>query len=612
MFKQGVRLSNFKIALYVRCSTEEQGARANPEGTIKNQEQRLRQEIINRNRTSSFGELVAVFVDDGVSAKDTKRPALQRLLRAVEAGEVTMVMATEYSRISRNMRDFASMWELFKSFKCAMVSLRENFDTSTAAGEMMLYNMANLAQFERRLTSERVVLSRLDRAQRGLFNGGVVPLGYKRCDRPGHLEIDNEDSNCIKEAFDSFLKTKSIAAAAKWLNSNNFIPRRMIDGGGRKARVGHFTVSNLHIILSNKVYAGVLEYKKQGEAQEAAASWDPIISKEIFLKVQKLLSENYRKRKTEMKSRYPYTLTGIIYCKVCGDILSGKSAHGKTTKVGYYEHGWATRKNATLVNKALECKMHKRVPAKILEPVVHGEVEKLLLEPELAESIVLEAKKLHAKIYSSDEREKYLRREIASCTNQLESLVDRISKIPFGVPVDEMYKAMQQLGEKRDKAKQELEVEQKTNSVGGEIPVELTDYQEFLRAMKVLWFSEVSSNELKEKIVKKLVAKIEVEKGNLDIKYYAEKNYVRREMGTLVSRPSLEGQRNEVLGGIEVAELPKMSQNLISTCESSNTICNGAQDWTRTSILVTVLPPQGSASTNFATWAYVKNECLSA
>ena len=119
-------------------STEEQGARANPEGTIKNQEQRLRQEIIARNRTSSFGELVAVFIDDGVSAKDTKRPALQRLLRAVEAGEVTMVMATEYSRISRNMRDFASMWELFKSFKCGMISLRENFDTSTAAGEMML------------------------------------------------------------------------------------------------------------------------------------------------------------------------------------------------------------------------------------------------------------------------------------------------------------------------------------------------------------------------------------------------------------------------------------------------------------------------------------------
>ncbi len=51
----------------------------------------------------------------------------------------------------------------FKSHKCSVISLRENFDTSTAAGEMMLYNMANLAQYERRLTSERVTLSRFDR-----------------------------------------------------------------------------------------------------------------------------------------------------------------------------------------------------------------------------------------------------------------------------------------------------------------------------------------------------------------------------------------------------------------------------------------------------------------
>ena len=146
-------MSQFKIALYIHCSTEEQGSKANPEGTIKNQEQRLRQEITIRNRANSFGELVAVFIEDGLSAKDTNRPQLQRLLRAIENGEVNMVMVTEHSRLSRNMRDFASMWELFKGHKCSLISLRENFDTSTAAGEMMLYNMANLAQFERRLVS---------------------------------------------------------------------------------------------------------------------------------------------------------------------------------------------------------------------------------------------------------------------------------------------------------------------------------------------------------------------------------------------------------------------------------------------------------------------------
>ncbi len=71
-------MSQFKIAFYIRCSTEEQGLHANPEGTIKNQEQRLRYEVEAKNRQHNYGEVVGVFIEDGVSAKDTKRPALQK------------------------------------------------------------------------------------------------------------------------------------------------------------------------------------------------------------------------------------------------------------------------------------------------------------------------------------------------------------------------------------------------------------------------------------------------------------------------------------------------------------------------------------------------------
>jgi len=572
-------VSQFKIALYIRCSTEEQGSKANPEGTIKNQEHRLRQEITIRNRTSSFGELVAVFVDDGLSAKDIKRPALQRLLRAVESGEVTMVMATEFSRLSRNMRDFASMWELFKSYKCGVISLRENFDTSTAAGEMMLYNMANLAQFERRLTSERVTLSRLDRAQRGLFNGGVVPLGYKKADRPGHLEIDPEDGECIKKIFETFLKERTISRAAKWLNANHVIPRRMITGGGRKVRVGHFTVGNLRGILGNKIYTGILPYKKQGQTFETKAAWRPLIEKEDFKKTQEILDANLRKNKLEMRSRYPYLLSGLVYCKVCGDVLCGKSAHGKTKKIGYYEHSWATRKNATLTTKALECEMYKRIPARTIESKVCDEIEKLLTQKELAEGIIIEAKKLHSKLNSSEEKEKSLRREISNSTYQLEALAERIAKIPAGVPVDELYKTMQVLGENRERAKLTLEEMVHSNNVGGEFPVELKDYEEFLKAMKVLWFEKKRSKELKEKVIKLLVGKIEVFKDGLEIKYYAEKNHFKREMRTHLSHLSKnESERgiiNDETNQNQVAETKKMSENFLRR-ESSNTASNGA------------------------------------
>jgi len=63
------------------------------------------------------------------------------------------------------MHDFAGIWELFKTHNCSFQSLRENFDTTTAAGEMVLYTIANIAQFERRQVSERVAVNMNARAQ---------------------------------------------------------------------------------------------------------------------------------------------------------------------------------------------------------------------------------------------------------------------------------------------------------------------------------------------------------------------------------------------------------------------------------------------------------------
>ena len=319
----------FKIGLYIRASTEEQGSIKNPEGTIKNQEMRLRSTIDGKNASGDFGEVVELFVDDGISAKNTKRPQLQRMLKAIENKEIDMVMLTEYSRLSRNMRDFAQMWELFKDFGCSLISLREQFDTSSAAGEMMLYNMANLAQFERRLTSERIVSSRQDRAARGLFNGGIIPLGYQSViGKPGYLEANPEEVKTIQEAFKALLREQSISKAARWLNDSGFSPTRLIKGGGNKARIGHFTVGNLRCILVNKFYTGILEYKKGNEILSAKAVWPALVDKTTFSEVQKVIKSNYRRKKPASSSRYPYTLSGLVFCAKCGDVMCGKSAHG--------------------------------------------------------------------------------------------------------------------------------------------------------------------------------------------------------------------------------------------------------------------------------------------
>src|ERR1700722_9272529 len=92
-----------KIGLYIRVSTEEQAS--NPEGSIKSQEQRLRQAVGFRNQEKPFGEVTRVFIDRAKSGKDTNRPELQSLLSAIRAKEIDLVMVTELSRLSRSIKD---------------------------------------------------------------------------------------------------------------------------------------------------------------------------------------------------------------------------------------------------------------------------------------------------------------------------------------------------------------------------------------------------------------------------------------------------------------------------------------------------------------------------
>ena len=563
--------SSYKIGLYIRASTEEQGSQKNPEGTIKNQELRLKNAIEARNLNASFGEVIEIFVDDGISAKNTKRPELQRMLKAIENKEINMVMLTEYSRLSRNMRDFAGMWELFKDFGCGLVSLREQFDTSSAAGEMMLYNMANLAQFERRLTSERVSSSRHDRASRGLFNGGVIPLGYQKIKgKSGYLETNEEEAQTIKELFRAFLREGSISKAAKWLNDNGYTPSRMIRGGGNKARVGHFTVGNSRCILTNKFYIGILEYKKDENTLTAKAVWPAIIDEVTFNEVQKLLKENHRKKKPASKSRYPYTLSGLVYCAVCGDVMCGKSAHGRNGKVGYYEHSWSMRKNSTLTKKALDCGMYKRVPAKKIEPLIDKLVLKLLLENNFAQDVILEARKVHQENYSVKAQLQEVKKEISSYKAQSEALTERIAKLPVEVPADSFYEMLTKLSERSEKAKKELLELQNKEGIGADIPSELKDYLNYTEILKRVWQStDRRDSEFKNKMIKKLVAKIEISEKGAIIYYHVGRNQIKKE--------SLEDSFFEpVIEPIEFLGIPKnFSKNV-----GSRTCNNGARERT--------------------------------
>src|SRR5437588_7627891 len=115
-----------KCGLYVRVSTDLQ---TDPEGSLRSQQQRLEEELKIRSRNGDDWKNSGVYIDAGMSGKDTHRPELKRLLQDIETGAVDTIVCSESSRISRSLEDFIAILKHLEKHEAKFVSLKEpHFD----------------------------------------------------------------------------------------------------------------------------------------------------------------------------------------------------------------------------------------------------------------------------------------------------------------------------------------------------------------------------------------------------------------------------------------------------------------------------------------------------
>lgn len=515
--------SKFKIGLYVRVSTEEQAE--NPEGSIKNQEERLRDFVKLKNLVAPFGEVREAFVDAGISAKDMNRPALQRLLGKIQTGEIDLVLVTELSRFTRSIKDFSVLWEFLEQYRCKFMSIKDNFDTSTAAGEMVMYMMATIAQFERKQTAERISHSFLARAKRGLHNGGSVPLGYEiDREKNGCLKIVPEHAEIIRLVFKTFLREETLAKTAKALNEWKIELPPAIRGH----RTGIFRIDGVHHILRNRAYAGLRVFGlKEGGEEVVRAAWEAIIDPETFEKAQTLLSKNRHRKRNHLDQRYPYTLSGVCFCRDCGDRMSGKSAHGRNGKVGYYEHNLKSKHQASLMPRQRQCDPF-RVQARYVEPEVWREVKRYLLDADVTREI-LEAAKLQSPDGERQREVDQLGKRIKAVENQMETFVERISRLPKGVDDALFMKQLEKLGGTKAELAQKLLGLERVVSRDSVIPLE--DFTSFTSHLRSMLRKADEKPEMQAAIIRKLVHRIEITAKGFEIDFYVGSEHFKRELG---------------------------------------------------------------------------------
>lgn len=480
-----------------------------------------------RNADGPWGEVVEVFNDPGISAKDMNRPALKRMLAMIKRQEINLVLVTEISRLTRSIKDFVNLWDFLNENECKFQSLRDNFDTTTPAGEMILFTLANFAQFERKQLGERIANSFQARAKRGLWNGGVLPLGYDLDpEKPGHLMVVEQEAEIVRDVFETFLREETLSNTGKALNERNVkLPMQPRNGG--TFRHVHFTLQPLYRMLTNRAYVGRRVFNTKEGVKEVAATWSPLIDEVKFNRVQSILAANKSARKPVSISRFPYILTGLVICKTCGDRLCGKSAHGNGGKIGYYEHSWSTKTQACLSKKIFDCDPH-RVLAKKIEPVVWQDVKQILLSKEYSRGIMEEAQKIADQVSPKAGLEK-LRAKISSIGKQIEATTERITELPKGINAQPFYDQILKLQTSKEALEKELEAS-KSSEYERDEPLSFADYKAFIASLQALLLAKGEDPEVQAAICRKFIHKIEVSPKGITIQYHVGQSHFRAMM----------------------------------------------------------------------------------
>ena len=321
--------SKRKIGFYIRVSTERQAKVI--EGSLKNQKQMLLAEVNKRNlQNKDWGELIEVYVDEGISGKDTNRPAFQKMLKDIEIGKIDTIMFTELSRLSRSLKDFLHIFEFTQKYSCDLICLKTDIDTTSPYKNLITKILMVFGEFEREMTSQRTSINAYERSKRGLANGGAAPLGYYRDkNKKGYLYIDKKEAAIVQDIFKTYIKEKSIQRTAEAIKSK-YAPS---NPGLKK-----INKSRIYSILTNKSYIGIREiYKKdKSKYEEVKAVWDGIIDEKLFRQAEKLLKANKERLHWRNSGKFNYLLSGLMMCGKCGEKLQGKCAYSRINKKHYY------------------------------------------------------------------------------------------------------------------------------------------------------------------------------------------------------------------------------------------------------------------------------------
>lgn len=395
------------------------------------------------------------YEEEGKSGKNTEeRPVFQKMLADIHNGTINAICVAELSRLSRSVKDIANILSDFEKNNITFLCLNPSVDTSTAAGKLVLNVMAALAEYEREQTAARTKAAMYDRAQRGLWNGGHI-FGYDLDpDNQGHLEVNEEQAEVVKQIFETYLREKSIQRTVDKINEAGHRLPGYTSRRGKEHPERKFAYSTLQTMLKNRAYLGEKEINKKNKGEDQSeldenkqyeivdAVWPAIIEEELFRSVQIAMAQNTRSF-VRGKRDHTFLLSDMVECGHCDVSLENGSGTGRGGKrYYYYRHTTGTKKNDCPIGDLSAPELEDTIVERLREIAENEGIVERACE-RANEGRVTEAEELEKEI----ER---LRNRKAEEEEKLSALMDSIAEVGHLGPIK------QQLRERSDSI-QELE-----------------------------------------------------------------------------------------------------------------------------------------------------------
>ena len=261
-----------------------------------------------------------------------ERPALKRLLCDIEAGKVDVIVVYKIDRLTRSLADFARMIEIFDRRRVSFVSVTQAFNTTTSMGRLTLNVLLSFAQFEREVTGERIRDKIAASKAKGMWMGGIVPLGYEPPENDARaLAVNQEEAEIVRTIFGAYIDLGSVHALQRWLEDRGIRSKRRVTRAGRLSGGRPFSRGALFQLLRNRVYLGLIAHKGRAHPGRHQA----IIDGDLFAAVQARLDANTRRQASNREHKANAPLAGRLF-DAAGRPMSPTFSYGRGGRLYRY------------------------------------------------------------------------------------------------------------------------------------------------------------------------------------------------------------------------------------------------------------------------------------